>query len=30
LKKCKRMCNEDAGKTRPLCQKTCCTLGFTV
>ena len=30
LKKCKRMCNQDAGKTRPLCQKPCCTLGFTV
>ena len=30
LKKCKKTCNQDAGKTQPLCQKTCCTLGFTV
>ena len=30
LKKCKKQCNQDAGKTQPLCRKTCCTLGFTV
>ena len=30
LKKCKKTCDQDAGKKQPPCRKTCCTLGFTV
>ena len=28
MKKCKKNCKKDAKKKKPLCQKTCCELGF--
>ena len=28
--KCKKRCGKDAKKEPPLCQKTCCKLGFPV
>ena len=30
MKKCKKNCKKDAKKKKPLCQKTCCELGFPV
>ena len=29
-KKCKKKCKKDRKKKKPLCQKTCCELGFPV
>ena len=30
MKKCKKKCKNDAKKVPPLCQKTCCNLGFPI
>jgi hypothetical protein len=30
MKKCKKKCKNDAKKDPPLCQKTCCNLGFPI
>ena len=30
MKKCKKLCEKDRKKKKPLCQKTCCELGFEV
>ena len=30
MKKCKKKCIQDRKKKKPLCQNTCCKLGFTV
>ena len=30
MKKCQKNCKKDAKKKTPLCQKTCCKLGFRV
>ena len=30
MKKCQKNCKKDAKKKAPLCQKTCCKLGFRV
>jgi hypothetical protein len=30
MNKCKKNCKKDRGKKKPLCQKTCCELGFPV
>ena len=30
MKKCKKSCVKDRNKKKPLCQKTCCELGFPV
>jgi len=30
MKKCENKCKKDRKKKKPLCQKTCCELGFPV
>ena len=30
MKKCKKSCEKDRKKKKPLCKKTCCELGFPV